>query len=301
MPLLRMLALSLLTLPSFATASEPGLPLFPQSTLERSERLEMKEYRIHTSAIREVRDEATSRDSLLMELEGKKRLISTDRDTSLEKVQDHYHAALEARQAKKLFRCAGRACGSSNVWANQVFGEPRLYGRDEEQSYQVAAWRDGNNRVQIVSLYIVQRGNRKIYVHEEAFMMPRGHTLPELGLSDQRVLGPVLVPWTHPGEPLLQLNEDILQEVLDLAAKHPAGRLYLLGFAPLNKGSMENLMARVDRATEKLAQRLEEEGIAAGRIHRKSLGPLVPLGGESASGRSGPRIEVMLIREKTDG
>ena len=41
--------------------------------------------------------------------------------------------------ARLLFNCEGRACGRSAQWANRVFGERVLYGREDLQSYSVFA------------------------------------------------------------------------------------------------------------------------------------------------------------------
>ena len=36
-----------------------------------------------------------------------------------------------------LFECQGRACGQGAQWANRVFGQRILYGREDLQQYQV--------------------------------------------------------------------------------------------------------------------------------------------------------------------
>jgi hypothetical protein len=38
--------------------------------------------------------------------------------------------------ADLLFACDGRSCGKGAQWANRVFGERLLYGRDDEQRYR---------------------------------------------------------------------------------------------------------------------------------------------------------------------
>ena len=39
--------------------------------------------------------------------------------------------------AELLFSCGGRSCGSGSQWANRVFGQRILYGRDDLQQYRV--------------------------------------------------------------------------------------------------------------------------------------------------------------------
>jgi len=44
-------------------------------------------------------------------------------------------AAIE--QNKLLYSCKGRACGPGAQWANSIFGQRILYGRDQDQWYSV--------------------------------------------------------------------------------------------------------------------------------------------------------------------
>jgi hypothetical protein len=68
--------------------------------------------------------------------------------------------------AQLLFWCEGRNCGSSSLWANQVFGNATLYGPEERQSYLLLrlAEPQGNS---LLALYGITRGNRRAYLHVE--------------------------------------------------------------------------------------------------------------------------------------
>ena len=79
--------------------------------------------------------------------------------TPREEVVDHYRRALGAGP---LFSCEGYDCGRSNAWASQVYGQAVLYGPDANQFY-IAADREG----QLISAYVIERGNRRIYAHIE--------------------------------------------------------------------------------------------------------------------------------------
>ena len=68
--------------------------------------------------------------------------------------------------AKVIYQCHGRPCGSSNQWANQVFHQSRLYGLDSKQSY-AALKQDTTNGPNYYALYSTERGNRKVYLHLE--------------------------------------------------------------------------------------------------------------------------------------
>ena len=57
-----------------------------------------------------------------------------------EEVMDELLAGVEAQEgARSLFSCDGRACGHGAQWANRVFRERLLYGRQDMQRYRVYA------------------------------------------------------------------------------------------------------------------------------------------------------------------
>ncbi|MEY3038841.1 MAG: hypothetical protein RL143_1408 [Pseudomonadota bacterium] len=62
--------------------------------------------------------------------------------------------------AELLFECEGRDCGASNIWANDLFQNPALYGRDDFQRY-VALQLNGD----FYAIYANRRGNQRVYLH----------------------------------------------------------------------------------------------------------------------------------------
>ncbi|KAA5843255.1 DUF4892 domain-containing protein [Pseudomonas chlororaphis] len=87
--------------------------------------------------------------------------------------------ALQGQGAELLFWCQARDCGESSLWANEVFGNAKLYGADAQQAYlllRLAAPNDNS----LVALYSITRGNRRAYLHVEQFdaSTPLGELLP---------------------------------------------------------------------------------------------------------------------------
>ena len=74
--------------------------------------------------------------------------------------------ALQAQGAELLFWCQARDCGESSLWANEVFGNSKLTGSDEQQTYLLLR-RAAPEQNQLVALYGINRGNRKAYLHVE--------------------------------------------------------------------------------------------------------------------------------------
>lgn len=70
--------------------------------------------------------------------------------------------ALQDNGAQLLYWCEGRECGSSNLWANNVFDNAKLYGPEERQIYLLLRQQDS-----LLALYGITRGNRRAYLHVE--------------------------------------------------------------------------------------------------------------------------------------
>jgi hypothetical protein len=62
--------------------------------------------------------------------------------TSAQAMKELLGSVAEKDNASLLFTCKGRACGSGAQWANRVFRERVLYGREDLQRYGVYAVQD---------------------------------------------------------------------------------------------------------------------------------------------------------------
>lgn len=160
---------------------------------------------------------------------------------------------LEARKAELKFQCQGRACGSSNEWANQVFGYSRLYGVGRSQSY--AAWQAENT---LISLYSVQRGNKRVYLH--------------LDLLEQQATGLVqqlqrdgYLRWPESGD------QGALLEYL-VAGENT---LWLVGHQQSVGGAVA-LQAQSRQQAEAVAQLLRQAGVESDRLQVFGIGALAP-------------------------
>ena len=87
--------------------------------------------------------------------------------------------ALQKQGAELLFWCQARDCGESSLWANEVFGNARLYGADDRQAYLLLRLAEPKSET-LVALYAITRGNRRAYLHVEQFdaAVPLGELLP---------------------------------------------------------------------------------------------------------------------------
>ncbi|BBP66374.1 hypothetical protein PHLH5_39150 [Pseudomonas sp. Cab53] len=76
--------------------------------------------------------------------------------------------ALQKQGAELLFWCQARDCGESSLWANEVFGNAKLYGADNGQAYLLLRLAPPADNT-LIALYGITRGNRKAYLHVEQF------------------------------------------------------------------------------------------------------------------------------------
>ncbi len=167
------LVLVLVLAPSLAAAASdvpgsadpPGVDRFPRSWIiayERQDDFAPREFIV--SAVEKIRRELRIEQKLRLDATAVRIIYQFPAGVPLSEVIDHYEKALGS---EALFSCRGRDCGRSNGWANQVFGQAILYGPEANQFY-IAADMGG----QLMSAYVIERGNRRIYAHVEA-LQPR--------------------------------------------------------------------------------------------------------------------------------
>lgn len=165
-----------------------------------------------------------------------------------------FEKQISALGAEVLFECAGRDCGSSNKWANNIFRYSRLYGVDSTQSF--ASYRLDN---QYYSLYAVQRGNKRVYLRLEVLVAA------PLGFKTLLEQGHGVVFTERKGE-LLSLAEYLNE--------NPKLRLWLVGI-DVEDGSKQQQLDRAYEAANGLKADLVEKGIDSDRISLHSLGNFI--------------------------
>lgn len=81
-------------------------------------------------------------------------------------------ADIEARtDSRALFSCSARACGASVQWANMVFGQRILYGREESQHYGVYALGAEGDSTHRIAVYSAARTSDRQYLHAEIVVL----------------------------------------------------------------------------------------------------------------------------------
>lgn len=177
-----------------------------------------------------------------------------------------------------LFECAGRQCGPSNLWANEIFKQARLYGVDSSQFYAALELDQGH-----VALYAVRRGNGRVYLHMDLLTNDNLAATELVELVRQRGYAQV-VQWPE--------SRDIaVQSLQDLLAEFPSRNMVLV--VHWRSRDLDLSMTQSQEAADRLKRTLVEKGASPDRIDARGVGALVPsvLGSRSS-------VAVVMMQEK---
>lgn len=245
-----------------AQADVPAwLKLPPQADQVQSSQKTVPDYRLALSSV--IRINGLLRLEKDAELKGQLSRMTWQlpSDFATGELMRRVHDQLSRAQAVFLFQCQGRACGASNIWANDLFSTSRLYGIDETQSY-VAARIDGT----YYAIYLVRRGNQRIYLHIDQIDVTDKSMMGWQSLLEQQ--GWAEVPsWPDEAE---RSAEELLALMKDQSDLRIRLVLYQAG---------EDTDMTLDQSAalaKKLKQTLVDEGIESRRIATYGVGALVP-------------------------
>ena len=203
--LLRVLPLFLFSSMAFANEAAPlpkGIIIDQSAELDKQTAQTVRNYRFPLGAVvkinRDVRIDKEQQLSGQLTRTTWEMPKSFDPNELLQRLRDQ----VISQKGEILFECEGRDCGTSNIWANDLFNNADLYGRDDYQRYFAAELDD-----QYLAAYAVRRGNRRVYLHLDQITEAE-QAVPWLELLVDR--GWVKLPDTD--EPTLKLLADHLQK-----------------------------------------------------------------------------------------
>ncbi|MEM1111761.1 MAG: DUF4892 domain-containing protein [Pseudomonadota bacterium] len=140
-----------------------GVEAFPHVTSVDVAEREVRDYEVGLGALNKIRGVWRFKDSERISGALTRHTWQVVDGYSSEEVLKDIEAALDKEAALELlFTCDGRACGHGAQWANRVFGQRILYGRDDLQRYRVFAF--GESRL---LLYASARTLDRQYLHVE--------------------------------------------------------------------------------------------------------------------------------------
>ncbi|WP_291827945.1 DUF4892 domain-containing protein [Marinobacter sp.] len=288
-------ALMLAVVAPVSMAADLGEPIraFSQSSLQSTESIRSSGHLVLLSPVREIRGEIRSEVMPRLPVSGQGQLFEINRESSRDAAREHYRRELQARGGQILFECSGMACGRSNVWANQIFQQSGLLGRDNAQDYLVSAVADAEGQRWLTLVYTVTRGNLREYVWVEHLQVDAGADIPGFQSVAARILGPVVVPWQGGVTVRFDLATADRRRLVEWASEDGA-EVVLAAFSTLESGeSLDEATDRAVSAADALADVLGKSGISRSQIRTLAIGPGVQVADPN---RQGDRIEVLVIK-----
>ncbi len=285
--MIRLLALCLLVLlPTsvWAQASSandhPLLARFPDSEIISVEFEQDAIYRLVLSGLQRTRGLVAPEESQRLRGDVTKIVYEISQEFSGEDAYQFFREQMESKGYSELFSCSGRACGSSNYWANDIFRNRILYGPERNQYYLAMRTEAGAEDSPSIALYIITRGNRRIYAYLEIVEVGGAQTRLDLLdanklLSDLHLNGVIVVSG------ISFVSDDVLNEdagllaLADLLSSDPSLQVYLVAHLA-GEESLAVLQERSLRRAQYLRQRLIAMGIDGERLNAQGVGPLAP-------------------------
>ena len=256
------------------------MPRFPDSEMTSLEFAEDTNYRLILSSLQRSRGLVSAEKSEMLRGDITKIIYEVAPEFSGQDVFEYFNNEATERNYKVLFSCIGRECGSSNYWANDVFGNRVLYGPERNQYYSVFdAATEG--REDFVAMYIITRGNRRVYVYFE-FIEPGG-TQSRIDIFDSgRLLSALqaersVVLKNIEFENDLSLTRDSdISYLISFLEKNPSLKFYLVAHLYQEGVKSDELLARSRQRASILREVLLGMGIDREQIEAYGVGPFAP-------------------------
>lgn len=273
----------------------PLLAGFPDSEISSVEYAEDVNYRFVLGSLQRTRGLVVPEDSERIRGNVSKILYEISQEFTGADVYQYYLDQIDENNYTQLFTCEGRACGSSNYWANDIFGNRILYGPERNQYYlAIRAGADGETDASI-AVYIITRGNRRLYAYLEIVEVARepsqddASDIERLTKSLQQ-RGSVDVSGLSFASDDSLVSEGELGLMIELMNQDPSVQIYLVAHLRAG-GSIAELLTRSLARANLLRQTMIDRGIDAGRIIAQGVGPLAPVCVGSACNQ---RVELVL-------
>ena len=290
----------LLLLASGVGAQQSGNPAdhalftgFPESEISELETIENTNYRVVLGSLQSARGQVAPEASERVRGKLTRILYQVPNSYSGQDVYDFFVEQMRMRGYRELFTCAGRACGSSEYWANDIFGSRILYGPVRNQFYLAMGSEPAG--LFYISAYVITRINRQLLAYLEIIEPVAAAAVPTQAdpafmLQQLREFGGiVLQELAFEADDRLAASAD-LEEVAELMRLDPDLHLYLVAHLQ-GEGDLEELLVRSESRAEAVRQALLGQGIDAVRLTARGLGPLAPL---CVGGNCAERVELVL-------
>jgi len=249
-----------------------AIPLYSHTSLEYQKINQAEEHRFLLSTPKRISN--TLNIEKEVQLAGdRSNLLLKIKPTGNSKDAYLFYKGLIGESGQVSYSCEERACGSSNYWANSIFNESKLYGRDSEQ-YYLAGHLNLKGQNYFVSVYVVKNGRKQQYIYlsyilDKAKKIDLAATEAVKNINQLR-LWQQGVSYEKPSLSVEQLA--FIKQTLD---SNKSLSLWLAGFSENRDGQkVMDVMNASEKALSALRIEISRQlNISAERIMVKNIGP----------------------------
>ena len=150
---------------SSLVASEQVIPAHPRASLDINEVSEQDEpLNFILSSAQRIRREVTFERVIKVFGPVSSHTYQMPSDLKRSNVTEWFKQQIASLGGRIEFECEQRDCGRATIWATDIFRERVLSASDVNQNY-LAVSIDKDDVQHLVMIYIVERGNRRVYAH----------------------------------------------------------------------------------------------------------------------------------------
>jgi Domain of unknown function (DUF4892) len=256
-----------------ASFMEGGRVVYDAQPVER-------DYRLALSSLRKINNQWRISNEEKLHGRVQRKTIELDVATTFAEARLKLRQVAAGLQGATVsFTCEGLDCGSSNGWANQVFGIKVLFGIDLYQYYTVLRFEQGEQTVHAV-YYLVQRGSGRVYLQEDLIVSTAGSSHVTVLTEDilkQQLLSRGYWTVTGNGDASRKMDTAEAAIIASLMTKNKHWRLAIVGHnyqaLPLDEQKQRSLIY-----AELIRQQLQDAGVKPERLATFGLGGLAPAG-----------------------
>jgi hypothetical protein len=305
--ILQLTALLVLLATATSSHSAPSVPMveeliepYPRAqVLEQSTRT-VRDHRLATGSMRKVGGQWSPEQELRKAGELSRITSQIPDGHGPRDVFEFYRERFAGVEARAIYLCSERDCGSSNSWANDVFGVKQLYGLDQEQYYGIFEVVDEEDRLSYLVVYTVMRGNKRVYAHLEWLHTAETSAAgvppnPKAILEQLSAQGYYDVSGLRLNDGALAIKDEHLAALSQALRRNSRLSVYVVGHdygpAPLSEQ-----MQRSQNHAEALVEKLTGEGVSANRLEAHGVGGLVPVRITAGKAEKEFRVELVVFQ-----
>ena len=159
-----LIACTILSFPTVTSADPGELSPYSRAVLIHESSTESGPFEFIVGSVEKIKRNARIDGALYGTGDSFVRTYELPAATRRELVMDYFVDQLNAMDVSILFQCEGRDCGRATTWASEVFKRRELSAPNPQQAY-VAAVKNTPTDQLLLSVYVVERGNRKVLSH----------------------------------------------------------------------------------------------------------------------------------------